>query len=257
MREPLNGYNQLNEPMSNKDAKELAAFRKFVQVARLPIDMNSIQKVPPPSPDISCKDTSGIELAFELVELLDQDFASGMNWLHAEHLIRSAYEHLPTQERAGFDSLYGNADLYFTFAEGATMKTVARHARQILVALLRQAISFEGGIDTFADGAVSSIVRSITVSRGDFTGPCFSIANYIRVGDPTPRALNQKFTKSYQSRVPVELVAYIDRNLMFPDSVWRPLTENFFKRALTFGAFRKVWIVDLVNGKVEFEVYAA
>lgn len=61
-----------------KAAGERAVFREFAQAARVRVVPNSIQSRPPPEPDILCEIGGVGPVAFELVQLVDQDLAHGV-----------------------------------------------------------------------------------------------------------------------------------------------------------------------------------
>lgn len=56
---------------------ELAIFRRFAAVAQIRVAPESIQKRLPPEPDILCEVAGRGNVAFELVELCDERWASG------------------------------------------------------------------------------------------------------------------------------------------------------------------------------------
>jgi hypothetical protein len=67
--------------MTNAEAQaadERAVFADFVKAARLRVVPESIQSRPPPEPDILCEIGGVGPVAFELVQLVDQDLAHGI-----------------------------------------------------------------------------------------------------------------------------------------------------------------------------------
>lgn len=239
--------------MSEKDAAEIDAFTRFVTIAELPIDLGSIKHGEHREPDIICHHRSDGPLAFELVELIDENFASGMSRCNAEELFYSAYDTLPSLEHAKFDEIFGDADIHFEFKDSPTMKAVKRSSSLILTKLLDMDSSFQGVYEP-KESPLSDLIKRITVTRG-ISGPCFSIPSYIRMGDPTIPALRKKFGKNYQSNGPIELLAYIKRNIMFPETIWKPIVQEFFSKKPGCGQFRRVWIVDLTKKRIEFDYH--
>jgi hypothetical protein len=122
--------------------------------------------------------------------------------------------------------------------------------------LLAKPQNFQGEISTFNDKKLAKVLQFVRVNREGIVGPLFDVENYIRIGDPTLDTLTSKFQKNYQLDYPIELLAYIDRNLMFPDNVWKPRVEQLLQISSSFGQFRKVWIVDVHKKVVHFEVMA-
>lgn len=241
--------------MSKQHAdRELSIFRSFVDICGLDIDLSSIQKQAPPGPDIFCRTNSNEQISFELVELIDTDFAHSMSrHFDGKKLLRCLYENLPSQKRKQFDMLYHNPDLQFGFCGDASVKNLKRKLPLAFDELLAQAEHFQGELSTFSDRKVVNVLRFVRVNRG-ITGPLFDVENYMRIGDPTPNALNSKFQKEYESLCPIELLAYIDRNLMFPDNIWKPGVEQLIRGRTSLGQFRKVWIVDVYKKIIHFKV---
>jgi hypothetical protein len=60
---------------ADKAARERDIFLEFVAVAGLPVVPGSIESRRPPEPDIVCELVGGGRVAFEVVELIDQDLA--------------------------------------------------------------------------------------------------------------------------------------------------------------------------------------
>jgi hypothetical protein len=58
-----------------KDDREVEIFSRFASASRLSIDPSTIEKREPPEPDILCVHNDEGPLAFELVEICDQNLA--------------------------------------------------------------------------------------------------------------------------------------------------------------------------------------
>lgn len=64
--------------------------------------------MPPPAPDILCRAQSGEEVAFELVELIDQDYARGLNVLFRTlKMLRELPARLPQDVRGLMEKRIG------------------------------------------------------------------------------------------------------------------------------------------------------
>jgi hypothetical protein len=246
------------ETMSKQHTdRELGIFHKFAEISGLDIDRSSVRKLDPPAPDIFCRTNSNEEISFELGELIDENFASGMSrYFEGKNLLQCMYEKLSSQKKEQFDMLYHNADIQFGFCDDATIKKLKQKLPMAFDELLEQPEYFQDELSTFSDPELVKVLRFIRVSRG-IVGPLFDVENYMRMGDPTLNALNSKFQKKYSSHCPIELLAYIDRNLMFPDNVWKPGVEQLIQGRASLGCFRKMWIVDVYKKIIHFEVTAA
>jgi hypothetical protein len=244
--------------MTPKDKREIEVFKQFVEVSRLIIIDDSIRKMPEPHPDIECQDSFGNKLAFELVELLDENFAVMFDQTVArKDILYSLYDGLSPDLKNALDKLYAHADIYFTFHDGVTKNKVKQQMPEVFRELLNFPVDLTEA-RTFSNKTVTRLLEKISIFRSSVNGPMFSVNAVARMGDPTPGALRQKFfTKTYKTNYPIELIAYIDGNPMIVESVWRTATEEFFKNNKQFGPFRKIWIIDLNKRSIEFEVSAA
>lgn len=237
-----------------KEQREIRIFKKFITIARLPISRESIQHLREPAPDIGCTEVSGTERSFELVELLDPMYAENMHWVVAGgDMVNKLYDDADTTERLAFSTTFSNACINLIYHRDITFKKARRETGLLFKELAQQSRDFVGEISEFKDKRLRKLLRSVQISRGSFSGPLFSVDGTGWVSDPTERVLLDKFEKAYETRAALELVAYIDRNLMFIESVWRPKTEHFLSQCAHFGQFRKVWIVDLNHECIEFE----
>ncbi len=66
-----------------------------------------------------------------------------------------------------------------------------------------------------------------------------------RVGDPSVKTVQNKLTRSYTTDHPIELIAYIDENPMFPENVWKPKLDAFLNELPSLAPFQKIWVLDL------------
>jgi hypothetical protein len=69
-----------------KGEAEVALFLRFLDASNLPIDRSSIEKRPPPEPDILCAHQTEGKIAFELVELCDPRLAKSIAELDGSYL---------------------------------------------------------------------------------------------------------------------------------------------------------------------------
>jgi hypothetical protein len=237
--------------------RELGVFVKFVEISSLDIDLGSVRKLDPPSPDIFCRTTSSEALAFELTELFDNNCAHGMSrHFEGKKLLEKLYDNLPSDKRKQFYALYHDADLQFGFNPKTTHNILKQTIPLAFDELLNQPQHLQDEITIFNNQKLCTVLRFIRVNRG-VQGPLFDVESYIRIGDPTVERLRGKFEKKYESSCPIELLAYIDGNLKFPDNVWKPDVVQFLERCSGYGQFRKIWIVDVYAKIVHFAVMAS
>lgn len=238
--------------MGNERAdRELDIFRQFAVAAGLSDSLACGEKRTPPEPDILFRDTAGAYTAFELVELLDQEYGNRVGLLvGTKTALRTYYEGLPEPQRSEFQKKYGNALLYFQFPDALTFKRRRAAFPGIFDRLLRLPNGFTG--EAFEDEPeLQSILNGVSISRGRFIGPIFDPESVGWVGDPTVPAIQKKFAKQYQTEHPIELLAYIEINPMFPDEVWIADLQDFLARHGTFMPFRRIWVFHVSKKQVK------
>jgi hypothetical protein len=237
--------------MSDTDSlgrPEVAIFKRFASVCPLEIVPESIEKRQPPEPDIRCKTRQGEALAFELVEIIDQDLARKIanQWTLGREL-RAAYEALPERDAAEIRARLGNAAVMVELVENVSIRARRAAIGTILEALKKVSPAFEGAMDLR-----TGILERVYVVRGNFVGPSFDVDAGGAVGDPTVARIQGKFEKAYKIDVPLELLAHFELHPMFPDDVWMPKVGDLASRALAISPFRRIWIFDGERGSIRF-----
>lgn len=233
---------------------ELHVFGAFVKATNGLIDSASVSKKKPPEPDIQCEYTAGGIVAFEIVEFLEEDFARTKGFY--ESVRKALYDHLylmATEEGAEFKCLYANADIQVNFQEDCSKNRALQAVPAIFQELLSKSPDFEGLIDTFNDGVLPKAIVSISVRRGQQAEPSFDLPLMGFLDDPCVNTIQSKIKKNYQTEYPIELIAYIGQNPMFPEEIWKRKLLEFLGKSESIGPFRKIWILDLDKNKIELE----
>lgn len=231
---------------------ELEIFRRFAAVVGLLKTDDRFEKRKSPEPDVLFHSAAGISTAFELVELIYQDYAGGIGLLIAtKTALHTYYEALPSTQREIFDHKYSNALLYFRFHPSLTFKRRRAAFSVIFDHLLVVPDGFTGdALD--GDAALSSVLDGVSISRGRFNGPIFDAESIGWIGDPAVPAIRGKFAKTYSTPYPVELLAYIETNPMFPDEVWLADLEEFLGAQVRPLPFRRIWVFHIGRNEVVF-----
>lgn len=243
---------------TKQTVRELDVFARFIHMAGLPIDAASVQKCEPPAPDILCRHATDGPLAFELAKLINHDFSARLSrQSKTQNALESAHEHLPAPAKQLFDQQFANANLYFTFHPDATKNKVRGKLSDVFAELSGLPNGFVGDVNDFASNPVKKILKSVSISRGGFNGPNFSVENIGGLGDSVVPKIKDKLAKTYESNCPIELLGYLDIAGMFPPQLWKGPANAFFAGLSDLGPFRRIWIVDLRNGSVEIVHNAA
>lgn len=232
--------------------REIDAFTRFASVAAIPIDPQSIEKRNPPEPDILCCHLHDGPIAFELVELLDENFAGRLGrQLNSVSALEAFYDQLPVDERIAFDVRFGNAAIFIDLQDGITHKRLQANCNELFRELAATEPNFAGVLVEFTSKVVRKLVKAIEISRSDFRGPAFTITNIGGVGNPVIDSIQTKLRNSYRSIHPQELLAYFDWRNLLPENFWKSAAERFLNALPNTEPFRRIWIVDLKIGKVE------
>jgi hypothetical protein len=239
--------------MKDKVEQELKIFRKFLETRSISLDEVTFESRKPKEPDILLHYSNGSNIAFELVELLDVNYGRMRGiLLDTVGAIRAFVENLTSDKKDCLYRKYGNAFLYFKFIQGATFKQRKDILPKIFDKLLVLKDDFTG--ETLEnDPECSHALNSISISRGNFVGPIFDPDSVGCIGDPTIDVIKRKFIKTYETKSPIELLAYIDVNPMMPDSIWIDNLRKFLEAYPKPLPFEKIWVFDYRKHKIKFE----
>jgi hypothetical protein len=232
----------------NQTAEELSVFQKFAR--HYPTNVTGIETCNPPEPDIRCS-TDGVALAFELVEIIDQDFAranSGMLSLKSE--FEQSFQSLSGNTRSLLDASLANAGVFVTYQDGTTLQ----QRRSVIPTVFKFLESMKptdvGDFQTDTASSLKSVVKMIRILRGSFNGPSWNITTVGLLSDPTIQRLADKFTKKYSSDAKtIELLAYFQfQPKPLPDFI--PIIEDFVRTNIRVSQFSAVWIYSAASDKV-------
>ena len=229
--------------MGERIEEELQVFRHFVQVARLPVIPESIEKRYPPEPDVHCRLSHGEQVAFELVEIcnpVNARFAGSVKNIYG--LAMSAYRSLPPSVRKAFNHRFINVPLSFSFRPTASLSAI----RNALPSLLTELVSAPDG-DVGYDG-LSATVRAVVLSvrrvgRVDNNDNVnFNIGTNF---DPkvSLQAMAAKLSRKYKSDSPMELLAYFGAHAWGHDTSHRDVLSQIIETN-GLGPFRRIWMLD-------------
>ena len=116
---------------------ELHIFSQFVSATGLSVLSDSIIKCPPPAPDILCRVDGRGEIAFELVEIIDESMARrNGDALRLQQLLGDTVRQYPEKKRAEFLSRYQHSSILMGFDDEAPYKVRAEAVPAILDLLL-------------------------------------------------------------------------------------------------------------------------
>lgn len=231
--------------------RELRNFRLFAEHGPLSIMSDSIHSMVPPAPDILCTVKSGQQIAFELVELVDQDYARRLDLLYRTlKLLRELPARLPNDVREALSQRFSQgAFISFDFTEELRLSQREPAAVDALRWMLARPHALPEHVHV--EGSLAGRVRFIHVRPWSW-GLHFDCSSSGWLGDPTLERITGKFTKKYKTEHPIELLMYTELDLLLPESAWRPTVEPYVEAHLCESPFRRVWLFKAGAAEISF-----
>jgi hypothetical protein len=236
-----------------QSATEKSVFLEFAPICGLPIHIETVESRTPPEPDIVCHvDGSGL-VGFELTELVDREFMAriGLMAKTRQKLAEAWKTGLSDGESNEFRQRFGNALLHFVYRP----ETSQNKRQTVTLPVLRELLNLPNGFEGIAlreDPAFSAVLEEVRVDRGGFRGPVLDVDSAGWLGDPTAPAIRKKLSKTYECDYPLELLAYIDIDLLPPEDAWIAAAEEA-SAELAASPFRKLWVFDRSAKAIRYE----
>lgn len=224
----------------SKEERERIVFAHFGRAAGL-LPGGSFSSRPPREPDILYVAKDGTHLAFELVEIIDQDYKASVGQTFSMKDACNAFLD-GIENAAAFRQAFSDADIAFDFGRGMSEQRRRNALPAIFKHLMQLPPGFKG--DVFADGnPLAALVDHLYVYRG-VVGPLFNDSSAIWVDDPTVDAIEGKMVKTYEPQGQLNLLAYIDTNPMFPEEVWLGRLDTYLATLDARCQFANVFVYD-------------
>lgn len=234
-----------------KSEREKKIFRLFAKVCPLSILPESITKADPPNPDILCEVEGGKQIAFELGEIIDESFAMRTNESNRlQQLLITEYQNLSSNELSDFNNKFGNALIYVVFKDGISSKNKSNVISSIIDILQNLPNLFSGNILLTDYPHLNEVLKRMSVSRGDFVGPCFDVCNVGSFADATVPLIDKKFKKQYESSFPIDFLAYYELQPVLPQDQWVNKVNSFITKNMKGSKFNRIWIYDIFENKI-------
>jgi len=229
----------MNRKEDGKAAKERAIFDAFLKCDGAPkVELDTVESRRPPEPDILCKITGHGFTAFELVEIIEGEWAQLVgNQIRLEKSLYLKHEQLAQP----LQTAYGDALIYIRCRPLVGIRQRENAIPALFEFLQGLPNRYQG--DAKPEGDLFETFRSVGISRGDFgPGPFFQVEAVSSIGDPTPHTIQGKWLKTYETAHPIELLAYYGLHPTIPDELWLVPVQSFVDANWTTSPFRKVWI---------------
>lgn len=236
-------------------ATERVIFEAFLHCdGAPPVDTATIETRRPPEPDILCNVSGMGPTAFELVEIVEEDWAQLVsNQIRLEKSLYLAHE----QTGEPLSDAYADALIYLRCLPKVPIKQRERVIPALFDFLMMLEPGVKGDISIGDSSDLAGIVRSVHVSRGDFgPGPFFQVEAVKAISDPTAPSIRAKWHRHYQTPYAIELLAYYDWHPTTPEVMWIGEVRRFIEANWATSPFRRVWICDIATKQILFSASA-
>jgi len=225
--------------MNQQVKNEIRIFKKFARLCPYPIHLNSITKREPPEPDISCNLSDGSTIAFELVECIDNSIAQSIyDSLKLKKTFDDKLERLPQERKERFKVNFRNALIYVAFIKGISVNKRMFSIPTILDYFLTLENTAEGEFNLHFHQELRDVVRCISISQEEFTGPIFNVEAVTSFADPCKERITGKFKKEYEIESRTELLAYYELQPEIPENHWLPSVSDFVENNIGSSVFQ-------------------
>ena len=220
-------------------------------VAPFAVAPESIESRNKPEPDILCCIEGLGQVAFELTELIDQTYMDHLGPTFSIKLYLENYCDRKTSDSALFRDKYNDALLHFEFSEYSSFKERKKAADKAFLKLYNLSENSDGEFLKF-DPELAPVLQWIQIDCVGSVGPIIDVSSYDRIGNPTSKAIEKKFSKSYECNSPIELLAHINWGIMPGEEVWMA-SANKAASKISSSPFRKLWVFDNTDNKIKYE----
>ncbi len=234
-----------------KALEEREIFKAFAKVAPFEVVPESVESRNEPEPDILCFIEGLGQVGFELTELIDQAYMDCLGLTFSTKQYLENYCELGAADSALFRDKYSDALLHLEYSEVSSLKKRKKAAKKAFPKLLKLPENSDGEF-LKSDPELAPVLRWIQIDRVGCVGPIIDVSSYVRIGDPTAKTIENKFSKSYKCNYPIELLAHINWGIMPHDEVWMAAADKAASK-ISNSPFRKLWVFDNTDNKIKYE----
>lgn len=235
----------------SKEERERLIFQLFAESSDLLSYGDRVENRTPPEPDILLIQSNGSIRAFELVEILDQDYSSlTQRQLATKCDCHDYLKAMQEPSKTQFMKKYGDANIYIEFEGSLTRRRREQSLQQVFDFLLRLPEEVCGEVSLEGE-SVQNLINYLNISRSNLVGPLFDIQSLVWVGDPTKGLIRKKLEKTYKTSHPISLLAYIETNPMYPDDVWLAELDTFLCDLKNDCQFEFIYVFDCASKTIK------
>jgi hypothetical protein len=237
----------------SKADREKEVFEKFSMVAPFKVLPGSIESRPPPEPDILCQLDTFEYVAYELTELIDQEYMARLGLMFSTKQYLDSYwtTNLNPVDSRHFRDKYRDALINFEYCQESSLRDRKAVAAIAFSKLLDLPDNSEGEFFK-SDPELMPNLKWIQICRVGIPEPIIDVASAGWLGDPTEPTIKKKFSKTYETEHPIELLAHINWGIMPLEDVWKASADNV-SSMISGSPFRKFWVYDCTDNKIKYE----
>lgn len=238
----------MNDKQEQRKSREKCIFKKFAEIC--PLDIKSFESKDPPEPDILCELKNGENLAFELVEAVDNKIPQKDIVIEkAEKLWTEYYNSkLSKEERERFDAVFSGCALSLALTDHASEKVIEKAVPLLLKKYQNSCRDQLGLIHHEQDGLPEGCER-IRIEPKE-AKPIFRCSRASHISSSLViKAIKSKFEKSYETKHSIHLLIHNDHHSLFMN---QSDTKTYIKKKFDSSPFYKIWIFDYLQNKIDF-----
>ena len=241
----------------SKEVEEKEIFMMFAKICPLNIIPISIENRMPPEPDILCQSIAAGWISFEMVRLDYEKFTQVISEkIKLREKFYASCKGLSGSLRLELIKKFGGCSVSVAFRPVLTPGEWKEAIPCMLDFLLNEPSSGAKNIRIQDYPKLRSYVEEMRVERGDAypsEAPSLYVIEATEVVNRAQERLAQKFAKTYESKHPIELLAYYDLQLPPQSSGWMSQIGVYVDEHLRNSNFRRVWVFDCLKRAIRFE----
>jgi len=240
----------MNRTEEQKD-REKYIFGEFVEVC--PLEIVSFESKDPPEPDILCQLHDGNELAFELVEAVDNKIPHKDHVTEKSEALWNEYYNskLSQKERDRYDAVFSGCSLSLSLTNHVTEKAIEK-AIPLLFEKYKNSCRDQLGLIHHEQVGLPKGCERIRIEPQE-AKPTFRCSRASHISsDFIIECLKSKFGKIYETKHSIHLLVFNDHHPFF---LMQSDIKNYIEENISSSPFDKIWFFDQCSGKMKEIVY--
>lgn len=241
----------MNYKQEQKKIRESYIFKEYAKIC--PLEIVSFDSKDPPEPDIVCELKNGDNLAFELVEAVDNKIPHKDSVIEKAETLWSEYynSNLSEEESKRFDAVFTGCSLSLALTDHASEKVIKK-AIPLLFKKYKNSSRDQLGLIHHAQDGLPEGCERIRIEPQE-AKPIFRCSRASHISsDFVIKAVREKFGKTYETNHSIHLLVFNDHHSLGPDCIWLDKTKKYVQQNLPDSPFKRVWVFDKCSSKIAY-----